>query len=147
MLGPQRGLGNEHKPTHCWREQPKLGGKMLPGSAQRNGAFWLGPRTKLTLQEELDLIHPVSSLCWAWGCELERGHGYCAGSCRKRQNFAAGTGDGGPGSPPHGFGEAISLFISLFQAGNQKRNKARLSQRKAVKPDSLNNSDENHNPH
>lgn len=63
------------------------------------------------------------------------------------KSFAAGTGDGDPQSLPRGFGEAISIFISLFQAGKQKRNRARLSQRKAVKPDSLNNSDENHNPH
>lgn len=54
---------------------------LLQGAAQGKGCWDLpqgmrhsssGQAARLTLQEELDLIHPIFSLCRTWGCELER---------------------------------------------------------------------------
>lgn len=86
-----------------------------------------GQAARLTLQEELDLIHPVFSLCWARGCELERGSlllpwFLCAGEGKR---FAARMGDGDPGSAilcPVTLGKMFHFFISPFQTGKQKRN-------------------------
>lgn len=103
----------------------------------------MGQAAKLTLQEELDLVHPVFSLCRAWGCELERGSpvtGLLLVRRKRKKKIAARIGDGDPASAilyPVTLGKPFHFFISLFQTGKQKQNKARLSQRKAVKPNSL----------
>lgn len=80
-------------------------GWQMPGNkgkiCSNSSALGLGQAARLTLQEELDLVHPVFSLCWAWGCELERGSPVIelVLGCRKRKKIEAGIGDGDPDLP------------------------------------------------
>ena len=70
---PSKVLAMSTSPRVAGGSSPSRVGRCCQDLPKLTGRAGVGQAAKLTLQEELDLIHPVFSLCWAWGCELERG--------------------------------------------------------------------------
>lgn len=112
------------------KEKPMQGWQMAANKARicsNSSALGSGQAARLTLEEELDLVHPVFSLCWAWRCELERGSPVTVLvlGCRKKKKIEARIGHGDPGSAilyPVTSGKPFRCFFSLFQTGKLQQN-------------------------